>query len=527
MKTKKWIRNRSLQVLLVLFVSIGIVACSKNDDGGGSSKPSFIATSLAIISGDNQTAISETTLTNEIVVLVKDQNGGAFSGAKVNFEVTEGAVSSNTITTSNDGKATISWTLGTTIDAQTLTVTVFKADGTTALTGSPLLVTATATAASLVAASLELISSAQNEDLRVVTDDVTINMQVKDQNGDPVNEMPLNFSVAEGAVVDAENSGTQVTWTLGTTVGTQTLTVTAFKADGTTHITGSPFSVIVNTEALVASKLILISDTDVEGIVNDDDTKTIEVKVLNNLERPFAGTTVGFSVAENGGTVSSATALTDANGIATVDWTPGEVLGDKVITVSAFKPNGTELDNSPIVVTAKTVLAIGAFYKGGIVSYLDSSEKHGFVCSLNDLGQAEWGCKGTKLTGPSGMSPDIGEGDVNSLIIIINCATPGIAARLCTDANLQGFTDWYLPSFFELHSISSNFEILNTQLLKNGGDILLNESYWSSNEMVSGGLIAGASPENDARQYDMGFDGSFIAINNKDVMNYVRAIRYF
>ena len=57
--------------------------------------------------------------------------------------MTEGSVSISTITTANDGKATMSWTLGTTVDLQTLTVTAFKADGAIALTGSPLLVTAT------------------------------------------------------------------------------------------------------------------------------------------------------------------------------------------------------------------------------------------------------------------------------------------------------------------------------------------------------------------------------------------------
>ncbi len=522
MKTKKWIQKSSLQLLLVLFTCIGIVACSKNDDGGGGSKPSSIASSLGTISGDNQTAIAETTLTNEIVVLVKDQNGVAFSGAKVNFKVIEGAVSSNTITTGKDGKATISWTLGTTIDTQTLTITVFKADGTTALTGSPLLVTAIATAAPLVATSLELISSAENEELRIITDNVTINMVVKDQNGDPVDEIPLNFSVAEGAVVDTENSDTPVTWTLGSTVGTQTLTVTAFKEDGTTHLLGSPFSVIVNTEALVASSLILVSANNIEGIVNEADTKTIAIKVLNNLGQNFAGTAVGFSIEENGGTLSTATALTDANGIATVDWAPGDLIGDKKITVSAFKPNGTALNNSPIVVIAKAIVVMGTFYKGGIVSYLDNTGKHGFVCSLKDVGQAEWGCKGTKLTGAVTMKRDIGEGDVNSFIIIINCATPGIAAKLCTDANLQGFTNWYLPSYNELRQIDNRFDFINEQLQKHGGESLTNEIYWSSNEDERD-IFAG----DRALKIELGPKLTDPFSKEKDEIHNVRAIQYF
>lgn len=520
MKAKKWIKKSSTQLLLMLFVSIGIVACNKNDDGGGNTKASPIATSLGLISGDNQTAVVETMLTNDIVVLVKDQNGIAFSGAKVNFKVIEGTVSSTTITTGSDGKATISWELGTTVNIQILTITAFKADGTTALTGSPLLITASAIAVPLVATSLELISSSQNEELRIATDNVIINMLVKDQNGDPINEMPLNFSVVEGVVVASENSSTPITWTLGTTVGTQTLTVTAFKEDGTTHLVGSPFSVIVNTEALVASKLILISSEDIEGIVNNDaSTKTITVKVLNNLENPFVDSTVDFSVEQDGGFLSALTALTNADGIATVDWTPSEVLGFKNITVSANNTNGTPLVNSPMVITTKTILAIGAFYKGGLVAYIDSTEEHGFVCSLADLGKATWGCYDEQLAGPNGMSDEIGEGAANSLIIIVKCATAGIAARLCTDLTLQGFSDWWLPSTKELERIDLNFTVLNEQLIKHRGESLSNEGYWSSNEVS-------AAPLYLAHFVSMGPVGNGV-LDGKNNENNVRAIRYF
>jgi len=100
------------------------------------------AESIELVSGDNQTATVETALPNPIEIIVKDQNGDAFPGSIVNFTVTEGVVSSATAITDGSGKAIVSWTLGSSEGAQVLKVTVFKADGITALTGSPILVSA-------------------------------------------------------------------------------------------------------------------------------------------------------------------------------------------------------------------------------------------------------------------------------------------------------------------------------------------------------------------------------------------------
>ena len=127
--------------LALLFTS-----CSKDDDD--EKEVPKAANSIELVSGGSQTATAETALTNPVEVIVKDQNGDAFAGTTVSYAVTEGSVSSATVTTDAAGKATVSWTLGTSVGTQSLTVTAFKADGTTDLTGSPLSVTATATAIS-------------------------------------------------------------------------------------------------------------------------------------------------------------------------------------------------------------------------------------------------------------------------------------------------------------------------------------------------------------------------------------------
>ena len=53
------------------------------------------------------------------------------------------------------------------------------------------------------------------------------------------------------------------------------------------------------------------------------------------------------------------------------------------------------------------------------------------------------------------------------------CATAGIAARLCGDLVLGGYSDWYLPSKDELHKLYMNRVAV-------GG--FSSSDYWSSSE---------------------------------------------
>lgn len=134
MKNLKLFKNATV-ILLFFF----IISCNKDDD----STPPNKATSLELISGSNQEAFIERSLTNPVEVVVKNQNGNPFEGALVNFSVEEGVLSSLTLTTDSEGKASVDWTLGETIGNQTLTISSTLDDG-TSLNGSPLTVSAIA-----------------------------------------------------------------------------------------------------------------------------------------------------------------------------------------------------------------------------------------------------------------------------------------------------------------------------------------------------------------------------------------------
>ena len=151
-------------------------------------------------------------------------------------------------------------------------------------------------------------------------------------------------------------------------------------------------------------------------------------------------------------------------------------------------------------------LQIGSKYAGGIVFYLDKSNKHGLVVSENNFGKEIWGNKkkvdAIKKTylleeiGAFGNGIFNGQGIENTKKIfnyasidikdgffskkIVNIST---AARLCVESQENGYTDWYLPTEEELFMLFTNLsKAFNKNPKKNwifnfyGGD------YWSSTE---------------------------------------------
>ena len=154
-------------------------------------------------------------------------------------------------------------------------------------------------------------------------------------------------------------------------------------------------------------------------------------------------------------------------------------------------------------VSAANYPQIGEYFEGGIVFYIDETGRHGLVYDTLELSTASWGCLGNSNIV---SNTTLGSGLENSLNIVQNCMFPDIAAALCFNSNNAGFSDWYLPSIDELNTISLN--VVNNNFKTDG-------YYWSSSGL--GGMNA----------YRYYFPSSSIGINNKNVFNYVRAIRSF
>jgi hypothetical protein len=102
-----------------------------------------------------------------------------------------------------------------------------------------------------------------------------------------------------------------------------------------------------------------------------------------------------------------------------------------------------------------TQLQVGDFYQGGYIAYIlqptdagyDPNVQHGIIVAPNDETAAPWGCQGVAL---SNTSNAVGTGSTNTLNILNGCQTLGIAARICDDLILNGYSDWYLPSYDDI-----------------------------------------------------------------------------
>jgi len=100
---------------------------------------------------------------------------------------------------------------------------------------------------------------------------------------------------------------------------------------------------------------------------------------------------------------------------------------------------------------SQSTLYIGLSCQGGIVFYIDGTGQHGLIAAPSDhYDDAQWGCSGTII---GGTSTAIGSGQANTTAIVNGCNTAGIAARICNDLVLNGYSDWFLPSNDELNQL--------------------------------------------------------------------------
>ena len=158
-------------------------------------------------------------------------------------------------------------------------------------------------------------------------------------------------------------------------------------------------------------------------------------------------------------------------------------------------------------------IQIGLPYQGGITAYIlnlndpgyDPNVIHGLIAAPTDQSTgAEWGCYGTLLSGAIGIT--LGTGNQNTTDIVSGCAATGIAARLCSDLVLNGFSDWYLPSKDELNKLYMKRVLI-------GG--FAGFTYWSSSQVSA----------NTAWGQDFSDGYQFSGLKN--ALGYVRAIRAF
>jgi adhesin/invasin len=287
------------------------------------------AASIAVNAGNGQSAPVNTNVAIAPSVIVKDANGNGVAGVSVTFAVASGGGSATGAGTTTDatGIATVgSWKLGASPGANTLTASSGS------LSGSPVTFTATGT----VGPPASIAVNAGDGQTAAVHTNVPIvpSVVVKDAAGNPLSGVTVTWTVTFGggiagfpsSTTDASGVANVGNWNLGSAAGAQALKATVGGLSVTfsaTATAGAPASIHINAgDGQTATHGTAVA-TPPSVIVRDQ---------FNNV---VGNASVTFAVASGGGSVTGASAVTTAGGIATVgSWTLGPAPGTNTLTAT-------------------------------------------------------------------------------------------------------------------------------------------------------------------------------------------------
>jgi hypothetical protein len=250
--------SRSAGVAGTFLLLAAVSACG--DDEGVKAFVPAVPAALAVKTGSGQTGFVTADLAKSLTVTLADANGLPVIGSPVAWTVKSGggALSRDTVTTNAFGESTVTWTLGNSVGAQSVTA---NAAGLPAISGD---FTATAVMPNF-AIDAGNNQTAAAED--TVADNPTI--LVTDANGAPVEGVRVDFAIASGggflddslqktSIVTDSKGKAAVTWVLGSTVGTQTMTAKVGNAAPLTFTAIATVPVAFNLDA--SGRTILLVD---------------------------------------------------------------------------------------------------------------------------------------------------------------------------------------------------------------------------------------------------------------------------
>lgn len=300
---------------------------------------SFSATGLAPTSIEAVTPVVQSAPTNSPVadppgVRVKDQNDNPLAGVTVAFAVGigGGTVIPASVVTGSDGVAQLtSWTLGAVPGSNTVTATV---------PGLPTVTfAATGSGSAAVPASLEVLSSANQQGPvgSPVPDPPAV--IVRDQSSNPLGGITVAFAVTAGGgavspatvVTGSDGIAELTSWTLGSSPGANTVSASV------TGLTPVSFS----ATGLAPSVVLAVTPTSQQATTGSTVPAPPGVSVRDQNNNPVQGVAVNFAVTSGGGSVTPATVVTGSNGEATLSsWTVGPSPGVNTVTatVSGLPP---------------------------------------------------------------------------------------------------------------------------------------------------------------------------------------------
>lgn len=308
---------------------------------------------IQIFSGNGQTAVNGTQLSNPLTAKVVDATGNPVPNVSVTFAAASGGGSVSTTqpsTTDSSGQASATVILGATLGAQTFSATMPSGSvktvnfNVTSTTQSTSLRIYQKTGADCLTGAIAVGATALNLGSTLNLCTVLVN-----SSNLIVAEVPATWWVT-GSLVTGDlgfvttNPGNYTIFSptavsLGTinAVVTDSITIAAYNITATTAATGQ----LVNTTPLTPDVLSIFSGNAGTGQVGTN-IPDLVAKVTTSGGAPVQGIPVTLSITGGGGTlVTAPTVNTNASGLASFTVTLGGVVGANAQSFTASMPTGT------------------------------------------------------------------------------------------------------------------------------------------------------------------------------------------
>ena len=288
-------------------------------------------TSLSIVSGGDPSGLIGEALANSFVIKVRDQYDAPMAGVTVTFAVTAGSglLSATTAMTDENGRAESTLMLGSEPGTNSVEVSV---EG----IAQKVTFNAEANLPPPVPTVLSIVSGDNQEGMIGEALANSFVIEVRNQNGDPIEGVSVTFAVtAGGGSLSATSAMTDVngraesTLTLGSDAGTYRVEVS---------VEGISQTVIFNAEANrpppVPTVLSIVSGDNQEGMIGEALANSFVIEARDQYDKPMTGVMVTFAVTAGGGSLSATTAMTDVHGRAESTLTLGSEPGTYRVEVS-------------------------------------------------------------------------------------------------------------------------------------------------------------------------------------------------
>jgi hypothetical protein len=183
---------------------------------------------------------------------------------------------------------------------------------------------------------LELVSGGDQVRAAGAALSAPIVVRLRNQAGDSLVNEVVTFtagagsgSVSQASVLTDLDGVARTNWTLGTTAGAQTLTVSG----------GVATALTVSATARQTDSLAIVSGNAQAAQAGTTLANPIVVRVNEKASgRAVPGAKVTFSVTAGNGAVSETEVVSDGTGLARTNWTLGATTGGKILSVSVGTP---------------------------------------------------------------------------------------------------------------------------------------------------------------------------------------------